>query len=91
MSLNLSQSPPTHNPPADIFYLSMPDVQKRTRFGKSYLYQSILDGVFPPGISIGLRSTRWLMVEVTLIQRAWALGASQSELRTLVQAMVAAR
>ena len=91
MSLNLSQSPLAHNPPADIFYLSMADVQQRTRFGKSYLYQSILDGVFPPGISIGLRSTRWIMAEVSLIQRAWARGASQGELRTLVQAMVAAR
>ena len=91
MSLNLSQSPPAHNPPADIFYLSMTDVQQRTRFGKSYLYQSVHDGVFPPGVSIGLRSTRWIMAEVTLIQRAWAQGASQDELRALVQALVAAR
>lgn len=76
---------------ATIKFLPMSEVTIRTGFKKSFLYESIKQSLFPPNVRIGFRSARFLESEVFAVQRAWARGAGQDEIKQLVADLVALR
>lgn len=63
------------------------------RYGKSRarLYEDIEDELFPRQIRIGKRSVAWLKSEVDELIRARVAGASEGQLRELVQRLHEAR
>lgn len=85
----LTDSVHRHNGPS-IRFLSLPSVMAKTGFKKSYLYQAVREGTFPPIVKIG-RSSRFIASEVAAVLRAWTLQMGKEEIRQLIAAMVAAR
>ena len=86
----ISHFRPSHNSPPQIVFLTLDAVTARLAFQKSYLYESMQSGVFPPPIKVG-RSSRWLEAEVVAVQRAMTRGVSREELRETVRVLVADR
>ena len=65
----------------------------RAQFGiaSSTFYEWIARGLMPPGIALGWRSVGWPAHELDAIAAARIAGKSESEIRDLVQSLVAAR
>jgi prophage regulatory protein len=59
--------------------------------GRSQLYKDIVDGTFPRGVKIGPRAVGWPENEIETINAARIGGASQGELKKLVQRLHAER
>ena len=81
---------PVHNGPPQIVFLTLDAITARLAFQKSFLYQSMQSGSFPPPVKVG-RSSRWVEAEVTTVQCAMTRGVSREELRETVRALVASR
>jgi len=71
--------------------LRRPKVSAMTGMPRSTLYDRIKKGLFVPPISLGARASGWPDDEVAAINRARIRGASDEELRELVQRLVGAR
>jgi len=71
--------------------LRCPSVLDRTATSRSQLYQDIADGLFTSGVSIGGRAVAWPAYEVDAINAARIAGYSSTQLRELVQQLLAAR
>lgn len=58
---------------------------------KSTLHLKIIDGLFPPSISIGDRAVAFVEYEVLAVVAAQIQGRSKDEIRLLVKELVAQR
>lgn len=68
-----------------------PHVLSLTGFKNSTLYARIKDGVFVPPISLGGRSSGWVLAEVNMVLTAMVAGQSKDELKALVASLVEQR
>lgn len=69
-----------------------PEVLEATGFKKSTLYTRIKDGLMPPPISLGgLRAVGWIDHEVQAVIAAMCSGASQEEIKIIVQELIIKR
>jgi len=58
---------------------------------KSKIYADIKKGLFPPPVANGPRAKAWAEHEVDSINRAYLAGKSETEIRSLVAKLIAAR
>ena len=68
-----------------------PAVLERTGFGHSTLFARIADGLFPPQIKLGPRASGWVAGEVDAVIAAQVAGATDGEIRVLVEQLVERR
>lgn len=69
-----------------------PEVLEATGFKKSTLYTRIKAGLMPPPISLGgLRAVGWIEHEIQAVIAAMCSGASQDEIKELVQELISRR
>jgi prophage regulatory protein len=66
-------------------------VQSRYSKSRSSTYADIAAGLFVPPISLGARAVGWPSNEVDEIISARIAGATETEIRTLVAKLIAAR
>lgn len=74
----------------NIFYRTKA-AQEHTALARSTFYAYIAQGLLPPPIKIGKRSSAWLVSEIVAINKARILGKSNEEIKALVRSLVAAR
>ncbi len=82
MQLNTQKSRINHRKPA---------VQAATGLSNTTLYARIKEGLFPPPVKLGPMISVWPSDELDQIQAAWIAGKSESEIRSLVAELIAAR
>lgn len=58
---------------------------------KSWLYERIAEGLWPPGVRIGPRIVGWTAHEVATLNAARVAGKPDHEIRALVAQLVEAR
>ncbi len=69
-----------------------PEVLNRTGMSHATLYRRINGGLFPPGVSLGNKSSvGWLTHEVDAMINAFASGKTTEELQSLVKSLVEKR
>jgi len=69
-----------------------PEVLNRTGISNATLYRRISEGLFPPGISLGNRSSvGWLAHEVDTMLNAFASGKTTEELQAVVKTLIERR
>lgn len=66
-------------------------VKDWTGLSRSTIYLRIQEGTFPKPVNLGARAVGWPSTEVTAINTARIAGKNDSEIRTLVAKMEAAR
>jgi len=71
--------------------LRLPGVEDRTGLRKTALYQRQRQGTFPRPVTIGGRAVAWPESDINAWIEAITRGASEEELRELVQCMHDAR
>jgi prophage regulatory protein len=71
--------------------LANPDVCTVCRASKPTIYAWIADGLFPPPVKLGAKSSAWPASEVNTILAARIAGKSDDELRALVIELTEAR
>ncbi len=71
--------------------LRTPEVLTWYPKGKSAFYVDVRDGLFPAPVRLGLRSVAWPASEVEAIVQARVRGASDVEVRALVEELHAKR
>ncbi len=74
----------------NIFYRT-PAALEHTALKRATFYSYITQGLLPPPIKIGKRSSAWLVSEIVAINKARILGKSNEEIKALVRSLVAAR
>ncbi len=74
----------------NIFYRTKA-AQEHTALARSTFYAYIAQGLLPPPIKIGKRSSAWLVYEIVAVNKARILGKSNEEIKALVRSLVAAR
>jgi len=68
-----------------------PEVQRRTGWATSTLYERIKQGVFPSPVKLSRRSVGWLAHETDAVLRARVRGVDDAGIRMLVADLIAAR
>lgn len=71
--------------------LRFPEVKSLSGLSRSTIYLRILEGLFPRPILLGPRMVGWRESEIAAVNAARVRGASDDELRAVVQKMEAAR
>jgi prophage regulatory protein len=71
--------------------LRLPAVKSATGLSRSTLYLRIASGVFPRPVSLGGRAVGWPADEVATLNAARIAGKADSEIRTLLAELEAAR
>jgi prophage regulatory protein len=71
--------------------LRLPEVLTRSGYSRSTLYRRIDAGLFPRPVKPSQRISAWPLDEVDLILSQTVRGASEEELRALVQSMYTER
>ena len=71
--------------------LRLPATCDRVGRGQSTIYSDIADELFPPPISLGARAVGWPEHEVERLLAARITGATDDQIRELVQRIVAER
>jgi len=71
--------------------LRLPTVKAETGLARSTLYARIADGLWPKPVSLGPRAVGWPSSEVAAINAARIAGKPDSEIRSLVSKLEAAR
>jgi len=72
--------------------LRKPEVLELTGFKKSTLYTRIKAGLMPPPISLGgARAVGFIDHEIQSVLAAFCTGASQDEIKLLVQKLISQR
>lgn len=79
----------TNNKPRVI--LRRPQVQARTGYSRSTIYQQIADGLWTHPVAMGARAVGWPESEVEAINAARIAGRPEDDIRELVQRLEAAR
>lgn len=74
-----------------IEFQRLPVVLKCKGICRSTHYQQIVDGLWPPGVRLGLRAKGWPSDECEAVLAARKAGQSDDEIRALVRTLVAAR
>ena len=91
----LSRKPPpgslSHRSRAPHTILRRPQVEGESGYSRSTIYLRILQGLWPPGISLGARAVGWPAIEVEAMNAARIAGLSHTQIRQLVVDLVAAR
>lgn len=72
-------------------FLRLPDVSKRTGKPRSTIYKEVSDGLLPPPVRIGERSSGWPDSEIDAVNLARLRGQSNQEIKQLVAELVSAR
>lgn len=67
------------------------DVLNQTSWSKSTLYVRISQGLFPTPIPLGARAVGYLQSEVTTIVKAMVASSSHEQIKMLVQQLTAQR
>lgn len=75
----------------NIQILKQPDVLKQFAFSKSTLFTQINQGLMPKPISLGSRSRGYLQHELDAVMRARVQGKPDSQIKELVQELLAKR
>jgi prophage regulatory protein len=68
--------------------LRLPDVKKATGLSRSTLYLRIKQGLMPPPIKLGERSSAWPSYEIAAVNAARIAGKSESEIRQFVKSLI---
>ena len=71
--------------------LGMPDLGAVMRASKPTIYAWIADGLFPPPVKFGAKSSAWPASEVNAILAARIAGKTDDEIRALVIELTEAR
>jgi len=71
-------------------FLRLDDLIELTGLSKSYLYQKIASGEFPPPVKVGRRSL-WVSDEVERVMSLWLSEAEVSRIRSEVQSLIGQR
>jgi prophage regulatory protein len=71
--------------------LRLPDVKKLSGISRSSIYKFIAEGFFSKPIALGPRMVGWLESELAALNAARVRGASEDEIREIVQRLEAAR
>lgn len=66
-------------------------VLDRTGYGRSTLYQQIADGLFPPPVHLGKRTSGWISDEIEAVLAARIHGKSEDEIKALVKKLIVER
>jgi len=69
----------------------LPETLRLRGKSKTRHYADVAEGLFPPPIPLGPRAVGWPEDEVAAVTTARAAGYSDSQIRELVAALVAAR
>ncbi|SET70045.1 transcriptional regulator, AlpA family [Nitrosomonas marina] len=72
-------------------FLRCSDVEERTGYSRSTIYNRIAEGLLPEPVKIGIRASAWPDFEINAINAALVAGKSDEEIRALVARLVAAR
>lgn len=75
----------------DVFYRKPAAQQETGILANSTWYAYIANGLLPPPVKIGVRSSAWLVSEIVAVKRARIQGLTNDEIRVLVKELVAAR
>ena len=67
------------------------ELLQRFGLGKSCLHNRITSGLIPPPCNLGGRSVGWLDHEIDVVISSLAAGATETEIKMLVQQLVARR
>ncbi len=71
-------------------FLRLKDLIELTGLSKSYLYQKIALGEFPPPVKLG-RSSVWILDEVEKVMALWVAKTSPAEIKASVKRLIAER
>ncbi|WHZ11745.1 MAG: hypothetical protein OJF60_002184 [Burkholderiaceae bacterium] len=71
--------------------IRLPEVIRRTCKGRTSVYDDMTAGIFPKPVKVGRRAVAWPDHEVDALIAARVSGASENQLRTLVQRLAADR
>jgi prophage regulatory protein len=71
--------------------LRLPEVKAQSGYSRSTIYLRISQGLWTKPISLGTRSVGWPCNEVNALNAARIAGKTDSEIRTLVTKLEAAR
>ena len=71
--------------------LRRPQVQARTGYSRSTIYQQIADGLWPHPVAMGARAVGWPESEVEAMNAARIAGRAEEDIRELVQKLEASR
>jgi prophage regulatory protein len=71
-------------------FLRLKDLIEHTGMSKSYLYQKIASGEFPPPVKLG-RSSVWILDEVEQVMALWVARTSREEIKACIERLVAER
>ncbi|MCW8108079.1 AlpA family phage regulatory protein [Alteromonas ponticola] len=72
----------------DISILKPAEVLKLTTWSTSGLRRQVLEGLFPPALNLGARSTGYITEEVQAVLTARSIGMSDDELKEIVERLV---
>lgn len=65
--------------------LRIKDVENKTGLKKTSIYRMIKKGTFPLPVRLGHKVSAWPEDEVDAVIRAWINGASEDDIRSLVE------
>ncbi|NBC47103.1 MAG: AlpA family phage regulatory protein [Gammaproteobacteria bacterium] len=69
----------------EITFLRLRSVLQATGLGRATVYEHIARGTFPKPVTIGGRSVAWAEHEIQELNRARLAGATDDEIRELVE------
>lgn len=72
----------------NISILKPSEVLALTTWSTSGLRRQVLEGLFPPALNLGARSTGYIAEEVQAVLTARSIGMSDEELKSLVSRLV---
>mgnify|MGYP001418401396 CR=1 FL=1 len=72
----------------NISILKPSEVLNLTSYSTSGLRRQVLDGLFPPQINLGSRSTGYIAEEVQMVLTARSIGMNDTQIRAIVNKLV---
>ena len=74
-----------------IHLMRLPRVQETLGMGKATVYDHIKEGLLPPPVNVGPKSSAWPSNEIERVVAARIAGKSDAEVRVIVERMVGER
>lgn len=75
----------------NVNYLRMPTPANKAGHSRSQFYNKIKEGLMPPPVKIGVKSSAWAEHEIEAVNRARLAGQTDEQIRALVSRLVASR